>query len=199
MSQSAGKPDLRRAMLARVHACDAAALSRWDADICRHLIRLPEYEQARQLLLYSPLRGEVVLDLLLAHASAAGKRFYLPRVTTDFSLDYRSWTEDTPLVRSGLGVCEPSEGEPPLADSSLVVVPGLAFDRRGFRLGRGRGCFDRSLPGLRSLGPTVGVAYSCQLVDRVEREDHDVPVEILVTERGVMRVDPGAPDLRRPA
>jgi len=188
MSEHAGKPGLRRTMLERVRACDPAERDNWDAEICRRVIGLPEYEMARQLLAYSPLREEVVLRLLIEHARAHGKHIYLPRVRADLSLEYRGWNGKAPLRRSTLGVLEPALGEEPASIPSLILVPAVACDHPGFRRGRGRGCFDRSLQALRALGPTVGVAYSCQLVDSIAREPHDVAVEIIVTEHRTMRV-----------
>jgi 5-formyltetrahydrofolate cyclo-ligase len=75
----------------------------------------------------------------------------------------------------------------PPAEISTVMVPGLAFDRRGGRLGRGRGFFDSFLRSVKGHACTIGVAYELQVVQEVPREAHDEAVDCLCTERGVVR------------
>jgi len=156
-----------------------------DVRIADHVRELACYTGARQLLLYLALPDEVSLSALIDRALADHKLLYLPCVDADGALVYRAWSPGDRLVRSGAGVEEPAAGEAPAARPSIILVPGRAFDGAGGRVGRGMGCFDRSLVGLAALGPTVGVAYSCQLEPEVPREPHDVTVDLVVTEQGV--------------
>lgn len=147
--------------------------------------------------LYVALRGEVDTERLCQGWVEAGGRVYYPRATADLSLAFHPRPEgDGGWVRGPHGVPEPPEapggGEREL---DLLVVPGVAFDPEGRRLGRGAGCYDRflaSVPRPRSL---VGLAWSWQLLDEIPADDWDVPVDAVVTERGVVR--PAGP-ARRP-
>jgi len=114
------------------------------------------------------------------------KRIYLPRVTADGSLVYVAWKSGDRLIKGRFGALEPSGGAAPLAACTLVLVPGLLFDAAGRRLGRGRGSYDRTLDWLGTIGPTVGVAYRSQVIERLDCEDHDRGVQWVATEKGVM-------------
>jgi len=99
------------------------------------------------------------------------------------------------LEPAGFGLLEPSEAvrrEPGRAvdpaSVDLVVVPGLAFDRRGGRLGHGRGYYDGLLPRCPDRAPRVALAFECQVVDAVPMGPRDQPMDLLVTERAVYRV-----------
>jgi 5-formyltetrahydrofolate cyclo-ligase len=186
MATTAVKSSLRRTARERVLALPRSVRDGHDRAICEHLRSLREYAGVRQLLVYRALRDEVSLDALIAAALGDGKRLYLPRVEKNGSLGYAAWSPGQPLARSGLGIEEPTGGTEPGRESSLCVVPGRAFDSRGARLGRGMGCFDRALEMLCALGPTVGVGYSCQLIDAVPESDHDRRVDLVVTECGVV-------------
>jgi 5-formyltetrahydrofolate cyclo-ligase len=90
------------------------------------------------------------------------------------------------LQPSRFGICEPRSGEAvPLARIDLVVLPGVAFDKKGIRLGYGLGCYDRALAAIER--PTlVGLAYDFQVVNALPREEHDIPVDMVVTERKIL-------------
>lgn len=105
----------------------------------------------------------------------------------DGSLTFRRWTASTVLRRSGLGVPEPVDTEDfPVGDLDVLVVPAVAVDRRGNRLGFGAGFYDRALT-RRSRGALlVGAVHSVQVVDELEPEPWDVPLDIVVTEKGVL-------------
>ncbi|MFN3891648.1 MAG: 5-formyltetrahydrofolate cyclo-ligase [Beijerinckiaceae bacterium] len=98
-------------------------------------------------------------------------------------LTFRRWREGDPLVEGPMRIPEPSP-RLPLVEPELLFVPAAAFDRRGFRAGYGGGFYDITLAALRSrrLIPTVGVAYACQEVDRIPEEDHDQPLDFILTE-----------------
>ncbi len=158
----------------------------YDRRICAHIRALAAYSAAAQVLGYFAFSTEVSLDGLFTMARSDQKRVYLPRVTADGSLVYVAWKPGDRLIKGRLGAFEPSGGAAPLAACTLALVPGLLFDPAGRRLGRGRGSYDRTLDWLRTIGPTVGVAYRSQLVERLDCEDHDRGVQWIATEKGVM-------------
>jgi len=102
---------------------------------------------------------------------------------------FRAWRPEDPLEPAGFGTRVPLENQPELTPEFLIV-PLLAFDRAGYRLGYGGGFFDRSLARLKDMGTTlaVGVAYAAQEVADVPRDSHDQPVDWIVTEAEAIRV-----------
>ncbi|MGH7022677.1 MAG: 5-formyltetrahydrofolate cyclo-ligase [Caulobacteraceae bacterium] len=110
-------------------------------------------------------------------------------VRPDAPLVFRLWREGDPLVRDALGVSAPSElrGE---ARPDILIVPVLAFDRRGGRLGQGAGCFDRTLATLRAQGPVtaLGLSVAGQEVESLPLEPHDQRLDAVVTELGYIEL-----------
>ena len=159
----------------------------WSKQICFALQSLPVFKQASVIAGFYPIKSEVNLIPLLAQTLAEGKVLLLPRCRADGTLVFHRVKRLSDLVPGTYGIPEPSVHspvvEPALID--LILVPGLAFDRGGFRIGYGKGYYDRLLPLLRGDCITCGVAFSLQLADCVPLEPFDLPVQLLVSERGV--------------
>lgn len=142
-----------------------------------------------KIALYSAVRGEVGTDLIRERCLGAGARIYYPGTCDDGTLVFFRHGENDGWVRGKFGIREPLAGprrEGIRAGFDLVVVPGLAFDAAGRRLGQGHGYYDRFLVGLRGKAVTVGLAFSWQLVPEVPVDSWDVPVDAVVTEDGVV-------------
>ena len=153
----------------------------------------------RTAALYCPLAGEVPTERIRRAYLAAGARLHYPRVTGKGTLAFYPHREGDGWESGPYGIPEPSipEGvEPRLSGWDIIVVPGLAFDRRGNRLGHGFGYYDRFLGGLPEGVQRVGLAWAGQLVSDVPVDAWDVAVHALVTEEGVIRVvkTPGSPE-----
>ncbi|MEA2782139.1 MAG: 5-formyltetrahydrofolate cyclo-ligase [Rhodospirillaceae bacterium] len=139
---------------------------------------------------YWPMGDELDPRPLIERLHAAGCSVGLPIIVAKGQpLSFRCWTPDTRFVAGGFRTQVPEPGCPEVVPS-LLVVPLLAFDRRGYRLGYGGGFYDRTLAKLRALGPVtaVGFAYAGQEVDVVPRDDYDQPLDWLATERSVVRL-----------
>jgi len=108
-------------------------------------------------------------------------------------MDFCAVKDPGEMVLSRLGFREPQARAPVVAVEliDLMLLPGVSFDRQGFRLGFGGGCYDRVLPRLRAEAWTCGVAYGFQVVAELPREAHDVPVKLLVTEGGFVPIPRG--------
>ncbi len=107
---------------------------------------------------------------------------------------FRRYHPGDPLGAGGFGTLAPPLGTPEV-DPDLLVVPLVAFDRRGYRLGNGRGHFDRAIAGLRRRGGAarcLGIAFATQEVPAVPDEPHDVRMDWIVTENEVIEPDAGA-------
>jgi 5-formyltetrahydrofolate cyclo-ligase len=157
---------------------------------CRHLLLVPEVCEARTIVLYAPLHDE--LDVWPAvHALAeAGKRIVMPKCVPEtrdvLCFEVADFEHD--LAPGTFNIPEPVSGRSVSVDQlNLVVSPGRAFDRAGNRLGRGVGYYDRFFvrPGFTAF--KCGLAFDCQIFPTVPIVAHDIPVDAIVTESGLLR------------
>lgn len=180
------KVPIRKRKLAQRDALPVAVQRRDSVLICERLARLPEYRAARTVAFYSPIRNEVDISGLLPSALAAGKQAVFPRVSGG-EIDFLSVASLEALRPGAFGVAEPVGAKVvAVTEVDLLVVPGVAFDRFGHRLGYGKGYYDRVLSRLCEQ-TAVGVAYELQLVDELPTESHDQRLNMLVTEETVLR------------
>jgi 5-formyltetrahydrofolate cyclo-ligase len=171
------KPTLRAAMRARRRALSESALREAEARAVGALLAHPTWRSARCVALHAATRGELPTDALRVAALASGKRVALPRSGSS-GMELAAITDADSLVNGAHGIPEPGAGAPPVApaDVDLVVAPGLAFDRKGNRLGQGGGDYDRLLGRLRAGAAVVGWCHDFQVVAAVPTEPHDRPV-----------------------
>ncbi len=172
---------------------------RLSARICQRLADLPAYRDAQTVLWYVGIGDEVSTRELLARTLQQGNRtIAVPYCTRDSSGNrcLGLWRLDamTELSVTDWGLLEPPQQRWQEADKNMtaqdldaVIVPGLAFDRQGGRLGYGAGFFDRLLARLRADSVTIGLSFEAQIVEHVIMEAHDVGLDWLVTETAVYR------------
>jgi len=151
------------------------------------------YTVAKRLALYASFRNEVLTDEVFRDADSAGREVSYPRIVRDGErrMAFFKVGHLGELAAGSYEIKEPgsSEVEAPLDCLDLIVVPGVAFDRSGHRLGYGKGYYDMALAGARC--PVVALAYDFQVLDeRLPSEPHDVPVSVIVTETRVISIDP---------
>lgn len=152
-------------------------------ELCARLIEQPVWKTARSVLLFSPLPQEPNIRPLLHAALAAGKQTALPRykaIQTGYEAALVT-DADRDFVEGKFSILEPSPHCDilPLNRLDLVLVPGVAFDWHGRRLGRGKGFYDRLLADV--SGKTCGVAFDQQMVEAVPVEPHDVRLNCILT------------------
>jgi 5-formyltetrahydrofolate cyclo-ligase len=173
---------LRDAMTAARRADDAALCS-------ARLLALPAFIKAKTVLSYMSFGTEIDTQTVFGEALKQNKVVALPRMIKDQSspatsrLALHTVNSESELASGKWGIREPRETCPGVALDAvdLVLVPGVAFDRRGDRLGYGKGYYDRLLPARRSNCLLVALAFDCQLVDDVPVSAHDVPIDFLIT------------------
>lgn len=150
--------------------------------IAEQLRGLPEYQSATHILLYSPTRGEVEVEAIEEHARSKGKRLVYPRVVgEELSLhEIRSRDE---LSEGAFGILEPTESAPLVSPDAieLALIPALAVDLNGTRVGWGGGFYDRLLPTLK-FAFRCGLIYDFQLIAESPREAHDCPLHAAIAE-----------------
>jgi 5-formyltetrahydrofolate cyclo-ligase len=176
---------LRREVRARRDAMPPEERERLGQAVARNLLALPEVRQASTVMAFSSFGSEVDSGPIIEQLARDGRRVVLPRVEgrTIVPVGYRS---GDPVKPSSFGALEPAAGEPVGPEEiDVVVVPGLAFDRRGHRVGYGGGFYDRFLGRLRPDALTVGICFSVQVVDEVPHGRGDRPVDLVVTEQGL--------------
>ena len=162
----------------------------WSAAVCGRVAGLETWRGAETVQLFvGALAGEVRTEALLRRGLADGKTMICPRVLGQGRLEQRRVTSVGQLTRSRRGLLEPEPRLTELADASaaeLILVPGLAFDPRGGRLGLGGGYYDRFLA--TTDGVRLGLAFEWQLLSRIPVQQHDQGVDAIVTELRVLEV-----------
>lgn len=161
--------------------------------LCRHLLESPLLEGRPPLFAFYPMSGEVDLRYLFESIFPNGGDLYLPRVE-DRDLRFQLFREDDPLRINSMGISEPVPGFreviTALPADSLILLPGLAYDRQGGRLGRGGGFYDRwlsSLPPGKDKPTLCGVCFESQLLHKIPLEEWDQSVQWLVTDKEMIR------------
>ena len=184
----AAKAALRRQVLADRAGLPALQRGADSAAICARLACLPELQGARAVLAYAAFGSEVDVDALLRVLLAREHGIFLPWVEGPSLRIGRIADLDADLVPGWRGVREPRSARPARPDRiDAAIVPGVAFDAGGARLGYGGGHFDRLLADLRSDTPVIGVAYDVQVVARVPLEDHDRRADVVITPTRTLR------------
>ncbi len=180
------KSVVRQHCITQRHALDPVQRDQASRAIVSLLTQLPEYSTSKIVGLYAASHGEAELHLFFDRCVADGKACYFPRLEGHGLVFHRvcNWAD---LAPAEYGILAP-QGNSTLLDPEhcdLMVVPGVAFDRRGNRLGRGKGFYDRYLP--KVGGCRIGVCLNKFIIEDIPHEPHDVRMDLLVTESGVMR------------
>ncbi len=177
------KRELRRAMQDRIRTVAPGERARESRAICERVLESREWTRASSVLLFAPMPDEADIGPLLEAAWVSGRTLVLPRYEpgTDAYWPVRVWDLEAELRVGAFGIREPLPSCPifPPNQLDLTLLPGLAFDLDGWRLGRGKGYYDRLAAGLK--GVLCGVAMDWQVVASVPAEAHDKRVNLIVT------------------
>jgi 5-formyltetrahydrofolate cyclo-ligase len=150
--------------------------------VAERLLAMPETERARGVLAYAATSEEIDPSLAIEALRERGARIAFPRVCGPGEMTVH-WAEASELQPGYCGLLEPAEGTEAAAapDIDLVLVPGVAFDAQCHRLGMGSGFYDRFLAKLHPSARVIGIAFDEQVVEQVPCEEHDVPLDAVVT------------------
>lgn len=181
------KEQLRSEALARRDGLDKAFRKEAARAITERALDLPELSGVTPVGSYWPIRSEVDPRPLLEALLARGQDVALSQILHPH-LSWRLWQPGDVLVKGGFGVREPGPDAPEVFPKCLVV-PLVAFDRRGGRIGYGKGHFDRAIAALEAQHPvlTIGLAYAVQEIDEVPVEPHDRLLDVVITEAELVR------------
>ncbi len=180
----------KKAIREQAHAARNAQPDKDDLSrrICATFMALPEYRAARTVLFYVDVRSEVRTRRSLPDALRSGKRIVVPYCVEN-QLELFLLESMDELAVGAFRILEPKPELRPLpakqvavGELDLIMVPGVAFDRRGARMGHGFGYYDRLLEHARPDTPLVALAFECQLFPEVPTQAHDVFMDKIITE-----------------
>ncbi len=181
---------LRARLRARRAALPASERTKAAGAFCQRLVEQPWFADVRHLAAYLAVNGELDPGPLLAEAHRRGKAPWVP-VVTDSTLRFAAWDPTVALEPNRFGIPEPAESDRRYREPwqlDLAVLPLVAFDRRGARLGMGGGFYDRAFsfilhPGSGSRPRLVGAAYAFQEVSGLDPKAWDVPLDAIATDK----------------
>ena len=155
-------------------------LRRMSQTIIDRLLSHPRVRQAHALLLYHSLPDEVYTHEAVRQLFSEGKQVFLPAINDKGEMEIRAYQGEESLQTGDFNILQPSSLTPhPASLPSLAVIPGVAFDRRGNRLGRGKGYYDRFLSTNNSIY-TIGICFPFQFMENIPAEPHDIPVNEVI-------------------
>ncbi len=190
MKQANSKQILRNTYRTKRQALSPAQQRQAGRALVRILTRHNVFRQHRHIAFYLANDGEIDPAALLLHAHRQGKACYLPVIRPNLSLDFVRYRPGDPLHKNRYGIAEPGRrrGITRVNQLELVLLPLVAFDKQGGRLGMGGGFYDRSFQQQRRIGGPllIGLAHTLQQVDYLVLEDWDVRLAAIVTEQGII-------------
>ncbi|WP_344679007.1 5-formyltetrahydrofolate cyclo-ligase [Saccharopolyspora taberi] len=181
------KADWRRTLLERRRAVPETTRSADSSALCAGVLGWMGDHGVRTVCAYVPVGDEPGSPQLLEDLRTAGYRVLLPIVVRRSPLDWAEYTGPDSLAPAGYGLLEPVGdrlGPEGVGQADAVLVPALAVDRRGVRLGRGAGFYDRSLPMAAPEAALIGIVRDEEFVDELPGEDHDVRMRAVLTPHG---------------
>lgn len=178
------KQELRRYIREQKREHTPEELAVMSEQVCRRVLAMSRWQDAATVLLYYPLPDEVDTRVLIDAAVEQGKRVLLPVVVGD-DLELRVYAGTASLQPGAFGILEPCGNPFPLQEYGyidLAIIPGMAFNEAGNRLGRGKGYYDRLLPRL-SAATRMGICFPFQLLPTVPSEPHDIQMQVIITDQ----------------
>lgn len=193
MSTVADKSELKKSIREQAHAARQAQPDKdgVSQQVMARVMQLPEYQRAQTVMFYVDVRTEVRTRQALPDALASGKRVVIP-YCVDGELELFHLESMDELELGMYRILEPkaelrsvAAKRTPVEKLDLILVPGVAFDRRGGRTGHGKGYYDKLLEHALSATPLVALAFECQLFPEIPMQDHDIYMDKVVTEAAV--------------
>ncbi len=190
MDDMSSKAAVRRQLKQLLAGLSEADRHRKSVTACANLIATREFSSAQVVMLYLSTPEEVDTAPLALKCWQAGKTVVVPKVSWDqkrmLPVEINSLQTGITTVKNMIR--EPIAGKPiPINLIDLVIVPGVGFSKNGYRIGRGMGFYDRFLAQPEFNGVACGLAFAEQVIEDVPVLDHDMPLSMLTTDRGVVR------------
>lgn len=160
-----------------------------DSKIFKNLISLNSYKRAKKIFIYIGFGSEINTKSLIEIMLKEGKEVFVPKVLEEEMIALKI-TSLNNLIESKFKILEPI-GEKSDIDGEefdLIIMPGVAFDRSGNRIGYGKGYYDKYLKDIKSDIKKIALAYELQLIEEIETEEHDLKVDSIITENEIIDI-----------
>ena len=154
--------------------------------IAQKVLKTPEYEEADNILLYADYRHEVMTREIFEDAVLRKKKVFFPKSNENGIMEFYQVVSVKQLESGYKGIKEPVVDERYLyrfkrSEDTLIIVPGVAFDAKGYRVGYGKGFYDRFLKDKRQI-TVMGLCFSSQVVEEIPYDEHDIKMDKIITE-----------------
>ena len=185
------KDTLRKNMLHQRKNMDMQKVNTWSTKITETIIKLPQFINSKNIMLYLSFNKEVNTFPLAAWCLDNGKSVIAPYCiqSTKQIIPFKINNLTNDLTKSTFGIMEPKHNlleKANIENIDLIIVPGVAFDEHCNRIGFGAGYYDRFLPRKTKNTPTIGIAYDYQLIDTIPQGVYDVPLDFIITEKRIV-------------
>lgn len=184
------KPELRK-QIKEILVQQKNSLSKLSESICQNILNSDHYKSADTILAYMALADEVDLQSVIENAIEEGKKLYLPKVDPkSTSMEFYRYNHNNRTITGAFGIQEPDETIPfQLKPESkvLVLVPGRGFSKTGARLGRGKAYYDTYFSQIHQKLTMAGICFECQIIQDLPVESHDIFMDLVITEKGIIK------------
>ncbi|GCD11146.1 5-formyltetrahydrofolate cyclo-ligase [Clostridium tagluense] len=188
------KDNLRKNMLKERKSMKTETVSAFSHIIMDTIIKLPEFLNCKNIMLYLSFNNEVDTYALAKWCLDNGKKVIVPYCIKEtreiIPFEINNLTND--LTKSSFGIMEPKHDilkKANTCDIDLIIVPGVVFDKHGNRIGFGAGYYDRFLPKRVKNTPTIGIAFDYQVISKIPTGTYDVPLDFIITEKRIIFPD----------
>ncbi|WP_040215154.1 5-formyltetrahydrofolate cyclo-ligase [Clostridium polynesiense] len=182
------KKDVRKKIIAQRDILSEEEIRERSEIIKNKLFDIDEYKNAKNIFLFTSFGSEVDTHEIIRQALRQGKRVAVPRVNKETKLMEAKIIDNLEDMAEGYyGILEPSEAAEEMSPESidLIIMPGVAFDLKGGRIGYGAGFYDKFLKEVSESTPKIAIAYELQLIEEVPMESYDVRIDGVITEKRI--------------
>jgi 5-formyltetrahydrofolate cyclo-ligase len=185
------KSDIRKTILDKRNSISPLDIVNNSRIISNSVISTKEYQSSLSVGIYYSIGSEVKTFDIIKHSLENKKEIALPRVIDSTKIQFFKIMEDKfekiKFTKGKYGIFENSISTTIIDKIDLLIIPGIAFDLKGYRIGYGKGYYDRFL----SLGKSkciMGLSYESQIINEIPNNEHDIPVDIIITEKRIIRI-----------
>lgn len=181
---------IRTSILEKRNSLTAQEIKENELLILDNLMKLNQFVQSKNVFCYLNFRSEVPTKGIIEYCQQQGKNVYIPVCINETKeMIISLYDEDVLLASSKYGVAEPTPDTIKIADRNtldIAIMPGAAFDNRGYRIGYGAGYYDKFYAHTSKQIYKIALAFSFQIIEEVPKDDYDIPVDCIVTEKGIV-------------
>ena len=188
---SSSKSEIRKNILYKRNSLSEYEIINHSKIISAKFISTKEYKNSKSIGAYYPTGSEVKTFDIIKHSIERKKEVRLPRVIDSTKIKFFKIMEDSfekiKFIKGKYGIFENSTSNINMEKMDLLIIPGLVFDLQGNRLGYGKGYYDRFLS-LRKVKYIIALAYETQVVNEIPNNEHDIPVDVIITEKRIINI-----------